>query len=171
MISSNLWHTENHPELLQELGIVTIRWAEVDLMLVDLAFVILNGNLEAARQHVFQTAGAGTERLRRFDRIVGSSELSTEERRAIMAVTERLRSLYSTRNDIVHSPIVMAYSVEGRRISSRLTKISREGKQRNISLTTIRKHAEEVGSCIGKMEELANELAEKYLEKQFFDGH
>lgn len=171
MISSNLWHTENHPELLQELGRVTIRWAEVDLMLVDLAFVILNGNLEAARQHVFQTAGAGTERLRQFDRIVGSSELSTEERRAIMAVTEKLRSLYSTRNDIVHSPIVMAYSVEGRRISSRLTKISREGKQRDISLTTIRKHAEEVGSCIGKMEELANELAEKYLEKQFFDGH
>lgn len=123
MISSNLWHTENHPELLQELGRVTIRWAEVDHILVDLASVILNGNLEAARQHVFQTAGAGTDRLRRFDRIVGSSDLSADERRAIMAVTETLRSLYSTRNDIVHSPIVMAYSVEGRRISSRLTKI------------------------------------------------
>ncbi|MDW9609413.1 hypothetical protein GOA59_32010 [Sinorhizobium meliloti] len=170
MISSNLWHTENHPKLLQELGRVTIRWAEVDLVLVDLAFVILNGNLEAARQHVFQTAGAGTERLRRFDRIVGSSELSADERRAIMAVTERLRSLYSTRNDIVHSPIVMAYSVEGRRISSRLTKISREGKQRDVSLTTIRKHAEDVGRCIGKMEELATELVEKYLQDHDSDG-
>ncbi|MEY9536890.1 hypothetical protein [Sinorhizobium fredii] len=105
----------------------------MDHILVDLASVILNGNLEAARQHVFQTAGAGTERLRRFDRIVGSSDLSADERRAIMAVTERLRSLYSTRNDIVHSPIVMAYSVEGRRISSCLTKISREGKQRDVS--------------------------------------
>lgn len=87
-----------------------------------------------------------------------------------MAVTERLRSLYSTRNDIVHSPIVMAYSVEGRRISSRLTKISREGKQRDASLTTIRKHAEDVGRCIGKMEELATELVEKYLQDHDSDG-
>ncbi|WP_234841635.1 hypothetical protein [Sinorhizobium meliloti] len=144
--------------MLQEVGRVTIRWAEVDLLLVDLAFVILR-NLEAAHQHVFQMSAAGTERLRRFDRIVGSSDLSTAERRAIMAVTERLRSLYSTRNDIVHSPIVLAYSVEGARINSRLTKISREGKQRDVSLSTIRKHADDVGQCIGKLEELATELS------------
>lgn len=71
--------------------------------------------------------------------------LSADERRAIMAVTERLRCLYSTRNDFVHSPTVMAYSVECRRINSRLTKISREGKQRDVSLSTIRKHANDVG--------------------------
>lgn len=61
--------------------------------------------------------------------------------------------------------IVMAYSVEGRRIRSRLTKISREGKQRDVSLSTIRKHANDVGKCIGKLEELATELAEKYLQE------
>lgn len=58
-------------------------------------------------------------------------------------------------------PIVMAYSVEGRRISSRLTKISREGNQRDVSLTTIRKHADDFGRCIGKMGELTTELTEK----------
>lgn len=162
MITSDLWHVEKQQDLLQDIGCVTVRWATVDLCLLDIAFIALK-NREAAVAVVLNGSGAGRQRIEAFNNVIGCSYFEEVERRSILAVTATLTKLLDQRNSIVHSPLIVAYEVRDRRISSRLTKISKRGRQTDVNRNDIIDHIRSIGEILGKLDEMIAELAEKYL--------
>ncbi len=82
MISTTVWHVEQHPDLIMELGKVTVRWSALDLLLVQIMSAALKNHV-AAHQLVF-SKGAGQQRFRLFERVIGASGLEEVTRKEIL---------------------------------------------------------------------------------------
>ncbi len=162
MIPTGLWLVENNEMLLQEIGRVTVRWAEVDRLLVHLAAVSLNDNYEAAQHCIFGSSNSGIARLTAFEQIIGASKLDETERREIINISRDLRSLLGKRNEIVHSPLVHYFSVLEGRLSAELKQIDRTGGKKDVSPDKIRKHADKVGEKIESLAKIWWALDKRY---------
>ncbi|MEZ0000943.1 hypothetical protein [Sinorhizobium fredii] len=161
MVSTDVWHIEHRQELLILYGKTSVRWAAIDLLLVQILRLDL-GNSAAAHDLIFNTAGAGKNRIEVFNRAIGASRFEQEERRKILMVTRFVTDLISARNDIIHSPLVTRLSLEGRTITPRLEKVGKSGKPKPVSIGRIEAHLTAIGSVLSQLEELMLELELKY---------
>ncbi|MCY1243659.1 hypothetical protein D9M68_412940 [compost metagenome] len=161
MVSTDVWHIEHRQELLILYGRVCVRWAAIDLLLVQILRLDL-GNRAAAHDLIFNTAGAGKSRIEVFNRAIGASRFRQEERRRILTAIRFVTDLISARNDIIHSPLVTRLSLEGKTITPHLEKMGKSGKQKPVSINKIEAHLAAIGRALGELEELARELELKY---------
>ncbi|MBY4608995.1 hypothetical protein K6M90_15200 [Rhizobium sp. 9T] len=162
MVSTDVWHVEHHEELLKEYGRVCIRWASVDLMFVRLLSVALHGNYEAARDLIFNSAGSGRQRISIFENAIGGSHFEQIDRERILVMTGRINNLLGARNDVIHSPLSIAFKVEGKSISTSLISTNRRGRERPVSLDAIKEHVSSVGDCLSDLETALFDLLSKY---------
>lgn len=161
MVSTDVWHIEHREPVLLLYGKVCVRWAALDLLLVQILSVALCNSL-AARDLIFNGSSFGKNRLDAFNRAIGASRFTEEERSALLALTKKTADLLSARNDIVHAPLVISLSVKGDKIASKLTRISRQGKEHELSIEKIEAHVNAIGSVLGDLEFLAQDLDLKY---------
>lgn len=163
MGSTDVWFAEHTPELLAEIGKVTIRWAAIDLALLDISYIALR-NHDAAVAIILSGSVAGRQRLEAFNAVIAGSYFNQAERQSILKVTETLRELATKRNAIVHSPLVVSYSVRDKRtFERRLTWVDRKGKQTVVSIDDLEQHVADVGYALSKLEEIATALQEAYF--------
>jgi len=161
MVSTDVWHIEHRQELLILYGKVSVRWAAIDLLLVQILRLDL-GNSAAAHDLIFNTTGAGKNRIEGFNRAIGASRFEQEERRKILTATRLVTDLISARNDIIHSPLVTRLSFEGKTITPHLEKLGKSGKPKPVSIDKIEAHLAAIGRALTQLEELALELELKY---------
>jgi len=162
LTTPELWHVESKTELLAEIGKVTIRWAALDLYLVNILAAALR-NQAAAHNLIFNATGAGRQRLETFKEVIGASDFTTEERRVLIVLAKQCGRLLGERNVIVHSPLVTSITLEGKKIKWSMHRVSRSGKRVDVTVDSIRQHADDVGEVLGKIEELSEQLTERYL--------
>ncbi|NTI03469.1 hypothetical protein G6K88_15710 [Agrobacterium rhizogenes] len=163
MGSTDVWFAERTPELLAEIGKVTVRWAAIDLVLLDISCIALR-NHDAAVAIILSGSVAGRQRLEAFNGVIAGSYFNQAERQSILKVTETLRELATKRNAIVHSPLVVSYWVRDRKtFERRLTWVDRKGKQTVVSIGDVKQHVADVGNALDMLEEIATALQEAYL--------
>ncbi|MBY2913963.1 hypothetical protein HF206_07490 [Rhizobium leguminosarum] len=162
MVSTDVWHVEHYEELLKEYGRVCIRWAAVDLMFVRLLSVALRGNYEAARDLIFNSAGSGRQRISIFENAIGGSHFEQIDRERILLITRRINDLLGARNDVIHSPLSIAYKVEGKSIRPSVMSTNRRGRERPVSLDAIKEHVALIGHCLSDLESALVDLCLKY---------
>ncbi len=161
MVSTDVWHVEHREEVLVLYGKVSVRWAALDLLLVQILSIALS-NPSAARDLIFNGASFGKNRLETFNRAIGASRFTQDEREALLALSRKTADLLSARNDIVHSPLVINLSIEGNSIVPKLTRISRQGKTTELSITKIKGHIGAIGRVLSDLESLAQDLDLRY---------
>lgn len=161
MVSTEVWHVEHHEDLLKLYGKVCVRWAAVDLLLLLVLDTAL-GNQSAARDLIFNSTGAGRARFDVFNRAIGASKFEQYEREKLLSISSRFAKLLTARNDIVHSPVVMSLSVQGSRIKPHLSRLSRKGEVRDLSLDDVIAHINAVGALQSELEDFSTDLALKY---------
>jgi hypothetical protein len=162
MVSMSVWHVEQNPELITELGRVTVRWAALDLLLARIAAVALR-NPPAAWSTIFDKSNAGQGRFRVFDRMIGASFFDEDERSTILRHTETLSTLYSVRNSLTHEPLEGRYSIDGKRLNFHLQFISRKGSVKAVSIEDISAHVSAVDDHLVALESVLDHLSEKYV--------
>jgi hypothetical protein len=161
LVSTNVWHIEHRQELLILYGKVSVRWAAIDLMLVDILAVELN-NRAAAHALIFKS-GAGKSRFEVFKDAIGESRFDQVDRVRILSIMRSITSLMATRNDIIHAPLVTVYSIEGKKITSTLSKIDRkQGRTQPVLIRRIEDHVNAVGKLLDDLEPMAADLNMKY---------
>lgn len=161
MVTSNFYFIDSRKELLHEVGRVTVRWAALDLLLVEILAVVLENDI-AAYQLVFRTSSFGRERLELVKDLIGGSKLDAGERESIFACISKLKTLLTERNTIVHSPLVMHFGVKGSKLTMKVQRVMRDGAQRDVTIEGIKAHVENVTATLEKLEEIQTDLAEKY---------
>jgi len=158
MTITSVWFAEGHPEIVTELGRVTVRWSALDIILVEILSSVLESH-EAARQIIFSNNNAGRQRFRAFQRIVGSSRLDEHTRKEIFAAMTALSALYGERNAIVHEPLQTEYSADGKRIRASIVAVDRDGKRRKVNIEKLKAHSAAVDVHLHAMDEIALRLA------------
>ncbi len=161
MVSTSIWQVEQKPEVIAELGRVTVRWAALDLLLVRIASIALQ-NAPAAQSIIFCESNAGQARFRTFERIIGASFFDADERSQILALMEVLSRHYRERNALTHEPLAGGYSVQSKRLEFHLQFVSRDGKRKDVSLRDIEDHVRAVDNHLETFERIADHLFEKY---------
>jgi len=157
VVSTDIWHVEHHEEVLVLYGKVSVRWAALDLLLVQILSTALS-NPSAAQDLIFNGASFGKNRLETFNRAIGASRFTQEEREALLALTKKAADLLGARNDIVHSPLVVNLSLEGNSIVPKLTRINRQRKATELSIKKIKGHIAAIGRVLSDLEDMAQEL-------------
>lgn len=168
MTTTTVWHVEQHKDILELIGRVTVRWAALDLLLQDIVYIAIT-NPAAAAELIFGSANAGKQRLEKFDRAIGASRFTIDQRRRLLEITAEFASLLGTRNDIIHSPLIKTYSVENSKLRANLVQIKRTGKASNFSIDTVNRHIDHVGSLLTQLEAIRDEVAEEYLQPPHID--
>lgn len=163
MTTTTVWHVEQHKDILELIGKVTVRWAALDLLLQDVVYIAL-ANPAVATELIFGSTNAGKQRLEKFDRAIGGSRFSMDQRERLLEISGKFASLLGTRNDIIHSPLITTYSVENAKLRSNLLQIKRTGKASYFSSETVNRHLEQVGALLRSLEALRDEIAEEYLQ-------
>jgi hypothetical protein len=161
MVAMSVWHVEQKPELIAQLGRVTVRWAALDLLLVRIAAIALR-NPPAAWNIIFSANNAGQGRFRAFDRVIGASFFDEDERTAILRRTEALSQLYRVRNSLTHEPLEGTYSIDGTGLSFHLQFVSRDGGMKPVAIKEIKAHIDTVDEHLETLESILDHLLEKY---------
>jgi hypothetical protein len=158
MTTSSLWHIEHREKLLQEIGRVTVRWAALDMVLLKVVWLALD-NRAAAYEIIFGSHNAGKQRLEAFNRVIGASKFTQEEREALLGLSADFARLLGTRNDIVHSPLVLALNVGAdKKLSFTLKSVDRDGRQKDVSEKKIHRHSKLVGQKLSELEDVVDDL-------------
>lgn len=139
------------PPILQAIGLVTVRWASVDLDIATILGEVLH-NKEAGLSCVFDSTDSGLRRFETSIAIVGSSSLPEGDRRHLIEIAKKLKLLLNERNRIVHSPLVWSAFSDGEKMGMRLSRIGRISKAeksrfKEITEADILSHAESVKEC------------------------
>jgi hypothetical protein len=161
MVTSMVWQIEHQQELLALYGKVCVRWAALDLQMMLILATCLD-NYEAARALIMDGTGAGKARIEEFNRVIGGSKLDQGERQALLDIMNRTSSLLSVRNHIVHAPLVTSYSFDGKKLRLSIKQIDRGGKQKPVSIQTIKAHLSHIGKILDELEEAGLALSSKY---------
>ncbi|MBY3106282.1 hypothetical protein RWK44_10440 [Rhizobium sp. 25PS6] len=161
IVSTDVWHIEHRREVLELYGKVSVRWAALDLLLVGVLSIALE-NRPAAHDLIFNAAGSGKTRLDAFNRAIGASRFTREERAASLELTRKAADLLSARNEIIHAPLVIGLSIDGSKITPTLNKLGRQGKEQPLAVSKIEKHVKAIGDILSKLERLAESLDLKY---------
>ncbi len=161
MVSTSIWHIEQKPELIAALGRVTVRWASLDLTLVQIAAVALK-NMPAAQSSIFGDHNAGQRRFTAFERIIGASFFEEGERSAILDHMAKLRILYRRRNSLTHEPLDGTMTVEGQSLRFDLAFITRDGETKAVKMDEINQHVKDVDTELEALESIWDLLIEKY---------
>ncbi|MBN9242516.1 MAG: hypothetical protein J0I98_06965 [Mesorhizobium sp.] len=161
MVTMSVWHVEQNPKLIEELGRVTVRWAALDLLLVRIASIALK-NHPAAQSVIFGESNAGQARFRAFERIIGASFFDEDERSEIIAHMKELSRHYRARNALTHEPLEGTYSIEGKRFKFRLQFVARGGGKKDAALEDIQKHVHSVDEHLEALEAILDRLFERY---------
>lgn len=161
MVTTRIWQVEQKPRLIEALGRVTVRWASLDLTLVDIAAVALN-NLPAAQEVIFGAHNAGQRRFTAFERIICASNFDQAERTAIIGHLENLRDLYGRRNALIHEPLDGRVTMEGKTLKFDLAFVNRDGKKKDVNLEDIHQHVLQVDAELEALERIWEHLIDKY---------
>jgi hypothetical protein len=161
MVTTNIWQIEQKPEIIIALGRVTIRWAELDLLLVRIASVALR-NTPAGHAAIFGESNAGQARFETFGRIVGASFFSEDERSTILDRLRELRKLYRARNRLTHQPLEGNYFFEQDRLRFQLQFVTRDGKRKDVILNDIECHIGAVDEHLEALEVILETLIETH---------
>jgi len=159
MSTSFLWHIENREPLLQEIGKVTVRWAALDLILVNILEVALK-NRAAAHQIILGSNNAGAQRLDAFKDAIGASYFEQFERKKVIETANKAKSLLAIRNSIVHSPLIMSFSLKGTAIKMEPKAVSKKGTIREMEKIDV--HLARILQVLEDMEESYDYLDAKY---------
>jgi len=155
---------DGRPEIATEIGRITVRWAALDLLLVQILGTVLK-NQVAAHTIIFAEQNAGQQRFQAFERVVGSSDLDTSTRKLIIDRMRQIRSLYRKRNAIVHEPLNGRFVIEGKKtLRSQVVAIDRYGKHRDISIEDFKAHAAEVDKHLSFLENISLEISPPELD-------
>lgn len=163
LVKTDLWFVSHQTSMLQNIGSVTIHWAAIDLCMANISAVALR-NRAAAMKVIFGSHNAGAQRFEAFKDIIGESYFDAEERTAIIAVVNELRKCLSARNDIIHSPMVIDFSLSDSQVAANIKKISRDGVRKD--LTNVQEHLDDVKRLLSELDEIFDYLVEKYDEDQ-----
>lgn len=161
MVTTNIWQIEQKPEIISALGRVTVRWAELDSLLVRIAAVVLK-NTPAAHAAIFGESNAGQARFEAFGRIIGASFFSEDERTQILARLDELKKLYRIRNRLTHQPLEGSYFLEKDRLRFQLQFVTRDGKRKDVILEDIDDHIASVDQHLEGIEVVLENLIETY---------
>ncbi|WPE19978.1 hypothetical protein [Shinella zoogloeoides] len=154
MKPASMWFMDDRPELAAEIGWITIRWAALDLLLVQILGEVLR-NRVAAQQIIFAEQNAGQQRFRAFERVIGTSSLDAATRKAIIDRMKQIGVLYRKRNEIVHEPFSSRLQVIDGKLHGRIIALDREGKSKDINIDDFKRHATQVDEHLTFLEETA----------------
>lgn len=161
MVTTSVWQIEQKPELITELGRVTVRWAALDLLLVRIASIALK-NVPAAQGVIFGESNAGRARFAAFERVIGASFFDEDERSEILARMKEVARIYQARNALTHEPLEGTYSAHGKSLKFRLQFVARDGKKRDAVLADIESHVRAIDEHLEALESILEFLLEKY---------
>ncbi len=139
---SPIEQSEDHLKLL---GVITARWATLDLTLSALVGEAI-GNRDAGEDIYFSSSA---QRLR-FDLIralIQHANWSDDDKTMISRAVEALDGLWTRRNDILHNPAIRQYRGDGRHeYEARSIRPARKVRSAFIplSLKELEEHAEAV---------------------------
>lgn len=170
MATTDIYFLDREPDLLAEIGKVTVRWAAFDMMLVWILAVALE-NQAAAQKIIFQTVGAGRQRIEAFKDVIGSCRFDEEYRRSIIELANEFRTQLDERNAIIHSPLTTTVKVDGKSLRWVLQRVAKSGKPQDFSIDIVKKHVQILDKLMGELERLLEDISEKYwpFEEQDFD--
>lgn len=95
---------------MRAIGILTVRWSEVDRLLYELLKDRFRWPDHAEKLREY---GAGKRRLRFFKTRFEDAELQPEEKSSLTQAVEQLLSLYDERNSIVHGQYGIGFGDDG----------------------------------------------------------
>lgn len=167
MLTIGLWFVEQEADILQAIGKITVRWAALDVLLASIVAIAAR-NDAIADDLIFGSNDAGKKRLEKFDRAIGASDFDKMERERLLAITERLGAMLGTRNDIVHSPLNVAFTLEDGRLTKQFVKMGHRtrgrqgGRPKQFSLSSAQTHLEKLKTELDELEAVFNVLSTKY---------
>lgn len=162
MVTTDLWHIEKNSDLIQAIGKVTVRWATLDMLLLEILSVAIE-NHALAVDVILTRPGAGRQRIEAFDRAIGGSRLTQLERGGLLELTGRFLKLLGERNDIVHTPLVTSIKVQGKKFAYVTEKLGRKGKRQKLSISSIDQHLKDVGEALAELERAYGALVMRYV--------
>lgn len=139
---------EAYPNVLQAIGLATVRWSSVDSLMAE----ILSEEMEPkiAFEKIFKRQGAGRKRFQLFLTEVVRTSIPVEETQKMTAAVEGLMDLYEARNSITHSPYAFSiFQRDDNGLEGELERIEyradAEGKKvSKSSASDIKAHADRV---------------------------
>lgn len=161
MSTSDFFYIDRKPELLQEIGKVTIRWSMLDWLLMWVTATVLD-DVASARRQILDTNDGGKKRLDTFKEIIGTSRLDQTDRQDLINLANQFASLISERNKIIHEPTVAGFTVQGKKISLGIDRVGPKGKRTAVDVTKITKHVQKVEKLLEELELKWIALEDKY---------
>lgn len=138
---------EKSDDHLRLLGVITARWATLDLVLAQVISESIRDKYMG--EDIYFSSSAQRLRFDLLDAVIRNAHWSEEDAKAISTALAALKVLWSRRNDILHNPAV-ASPVRGEKVgwqySARITRPARKSRvtKASLSLKELEEHAEAV---------------------------
>lgn len=168
MLTIGLWFVEQEADILQTIGKITVRWAALDVLLASIVAIAAR-NDAIADDLIFGSNDAGKKRLEKFDRAIGASDFDRKERERLLAITVCLGAMLGTRNDIVHSPLNVAFTLDDDgRLTKQFVKMghrtrsAQSKRPKHFSLSSAQAHLEKLKTELNELEAMFDALSTKY---------